>query len=165
MSGNDREPSFTGPLAGLRVVEIGSIGPGPFCAMLLADLGADIVRVDRASGSALVGPSDNFRTELLNRGRRSIAVDLKHPEGAEVVLSLVEGADVTASCGDKTYGPVKSDKKGSYRLAIAQTGKCTLTVSHGGKSATMNVVSFDNATQTDVVLTVGADGNLTAKRG
>ena len=78
---------------------------------------------------------------------------------------VVEGADVTASCGDKTYGPVKSDKKGSYRLAIAQTGKCTLTVSHGGKSATMNVVSFDNATQTDVVLTVGADGNLTAKRG
>ena len=78
---------------------------------------------------------------------------------------VVEGADVAASCGDKTYGPVKTDKKGSYRLAIAQTGKCTLNIAHGGKSATMNVVSFDDATQTDVVLTVGADGKLTAKRG
>lgn len=94
MSANDKSSPVTGPLAGLKVVEIGSIGPGPFCAMLLADLGADIIRVDRVAGSALVGPSDNFRTELLNRGRRSIAVDLKHPDGAEVVLSLVERADV-----------------------------------------------------------------------
>lgn len=78
---------------------------------------------------------------------------------------VVEGADVAASCGGNAYGPVKTDKKGSYRLAITQTGKCELTVSHGGKSATMNVVSFDDATQTDVVLTVGADGKLTAKRG
>ena len=93
MSGNAKQ-SFTGPLAGLKVVEIGSIGPGPFCAMLLADLGADVLRVDRASGAALVGPSSDFRTELLNRGRRSIAVDLKHPDGAEIVLSLVEQADV-----------------------------------------------------------------------
>ena len=94
MPEHDQRPAFTGPLAGLKVVEVGSIGPGPFCAMLLADLGADVIRVDRVSGSALVGPSDNFRTELLNRGRRSIAVDLKHPGGAEVVLSLVERADV-----------------------------------------------------------------------
>jgi hypothetical protein len=78
---------------------------------------------------------------------------------------VVEGADVAAKCGDKSYGPVKTDKKGSYRLAIAQTGKCELTVTHGGKSATMNVVSFDEATQSDVVLAVGADGTLTAKRG
>jgi len=78
---------------------------------------------------------------------------------------VVEGADVAAKCGDKSYGPVKTDKKGSYRLAIAQTGKCTLTVTHDGKSATMNVVSFDDATQSDVVITVGADGKLTAKRG
>ena len=78
---------------------------------------------------------------------------------------VVEGADVAANCGDKAYGPVKTDKKGSYRLAIGQTGKCTLTVTHSGKSATMNVVSFDDATQSDVVLTVGADGKLTAKRG
>src|SRR5829696_3077651 len=83
----------TGPLAGIRVVEIGSIGPGPFCAMVLADLGADVLRVDRLSGAGLVGPSSDFSTELLNRGRRSIAVDLKHPEGPEVVLKLVEEAD------------------------------------------------------------------------
>jgi alpha-methylacyl-CoA racemase len=83
----------TGPLAGVRVVEIGSIGPGPFCAMVLADLGADVLRVDRLSGAGLVGPSSDFSTELLNRGRRSIAVDLKHPQGPEVVLKLVEQAD------------------------------------------------------------------------
>ncbi|MBC2642110.1 MULTISPECIES: CaiB/BaiF CoA-transferase family protein [unclassified Rhodococcus (in: high G+C Gram-positive bacteria)] len=86
--------SFTGPLSGLRVVEIGSIGPGPFCAMLLADLGADVIRVDRAAGAGLVGPNADFRAELLHRGRRSLAVDLKHPDGAEVVLSLVADADV-----------------------------------------------------------------------
>lgn len=86
--------SFTGPLAGLKVVEIGSIGPGPFCAMLLADLGADVIRVDRTSGAALVGPNADFRTEVLHRGRRSVAVDLKHPEGRNVVLELVRDADV-----------------------------------------------------------------------
>ncbi|KQY50845.1 MULTISPECIES: CaiB/BaiF CoA transferase family protein [unclassified Nocardioides] len=86
--------SFTGPLAGLKVVEIGSIGPGPFCAMLLADLGADVIRVDRTSGAALVGPNADFRTEVMHRGRRSIAVDLKHPEGRDVVLELVRDADV-----------------------------------------------------------------------
>jgi alpha-methylacyl-CoA racemase len=82
-----------GPLAGIRVVEIGSIGPGPFCAMILADLGADVLRVDRLSGAGLVGPSSDFSTELLNRGRRSMSLDLKHPDGAEVVLKLVEQAD------------------------------------------------------------------------
>jgi alpha-methylacyl-CoA racemase len=83
----------TGPLAGLKVVEIGSIGPGPFCAMLLADLGATVLRVDRASGASLVGPSSDFRTEVMHRGRQSIAVDLKNPRGAEVVLRLVAQAD------------------------------------------------------------------------
>ncbi|KAA9164479.1 CoA transferase [Amycolatopsis acidicola] len=84
---------MTGPLAGIRVVEIGSIGPGPFCAMLLADLGAEVLRIDRAAGAGLVGPNADFRTELLHRGRRSVAVDLKHPDGAGVVLDLVERAD------------------------------------------------------------------------
>src|ERR687894_1014550 len=87
------ERSFTGPLAGLRVVEVGSIGPGPFCAMLLADLGADVIRLDRASGAALVGPNSDFRTEVLHRGRRSVAVDLKNPHGRDVVLELVGTAD------------------------------------------------------------------------
>src|ERR671917_224369 len=87
------ERSFTGPLAGLRIVEVGSIGPGPFCAMLLADLGADVIRLDRASGAALVGPNADFRTEVLHRGRRSVAVDLKNPHGRDVVLELVGNAD------------------------------------------------------------------------
>lgn len=88
------ERSFTGPLAGLRVVEIGSIGPGPFCAMLLADLGADVIRVDRSSGASLIGPNDDFRAEVMHRGRRSVAVDLKHPQGREVVLALAAQADI-----------------------------------------------------------------------
>jgi alpha-methylacyl-CoA racemase len=82
-----------GPLNGLKVVEIAGIGPGPFCGMLLADLGADVVRVDRAQnvqgGDPALPPGD-----LLNRGRRSIGVDLKNPEGVAVVLDLVETADV-----------------------------------------------------------------------
>ena len=85
---------MSGPLAGIRVVELASAGPGPFCAMVLADLGADVLRVDRAAGGGLVGPSSDYSAELLHRGRRSIAVDLKHPGGAEVVLRLVESADV-----------------------------------------------------------------------
>jgi alpha-methylacyl-CoA racemase len=77
----------------LKVVELGSIGPGPFCGMLLADLGADVLRLDRSSGAALVGPNADFRTEVLHRGRQSVAVDLKSPRGREVVLELVGSAD------------------------------------------------------------------------
>jgi alpha-methylacyl-CoA racemase len=82
-----------GPLHDLRVVELGSIGPGPFCAMVLADLGADVLRVDRSGGGGMLGPNDDYRAELLHRGRRSVAVDLKHPDGPGVVLELVEQAD------------------------------------------------------------------------
>ena len=81
-----------GPLAGVRVIEIAGIGPGPFCAMMLADMGADVIRVDRADrvrgGDPALPPAD-----VLNRGRRSVGVDLKSPEGIETVLRLVEGAD------------------------------------------------------------------------
>lgn len=77
----------------MKIVEIGSMGPGPFAAMLLADLGADVVRVDRAHGASLPGPNTDFRQEVMHRGRRSIGVDLKAPEGRDVVLSLIEGAD------------------------------------------------------------------------
>ena len=76
-----------GPLAGIRVVELAGIGPAPFCAMLLADLGADVVRVDRPGASS--GEQD-----VLNRGKRSVSVNLKHERGADAVLALVERADV-----------------------------------------------------------------------
>jgi alpha-methylacyl-CoA racemase len=84
--------SPAGPLAGLRVIELAGLGPAPFAAMLLADLGADVVRVDRlGGGSPLPGdPAD----DPLNRGKRSIVVDLKHPRGPDVVLALAERADV-----------------------------------------------------------------------
>jgi alpha-methylacyl-CoA racemase len=77
-----------GPLAGVRVVELAGIGPGPFCAMLLADMGAEVLRVDRPAAAAGPWPP------LLTRGRRSVAVDLKHPEGPKVVLRLADAADV-----------------------------------------------------------------------
>jgi alpha-methylacyl-CoA racemase len=81
-----------GPLVGTRVVELAGIGPGPFAAMLLADLGADVIRVDRPSGAA--GGGDRGPSlDVSNRGRRSIAVDLKHPDGRATVLRLVERAD------------------------------------------------------------------------
>jgi alpha-methylacyl-CoA racemase len=79
-----------GPLSGIRVVELAGIGPGPFAAMTLADMGADVVRIDRPGATPLVGRAE---ADLLNRGRRSVAVDLKHPDGVATVLRLVERAD------------------------------------------------------------------------
>lgn len=80
-----------GPLAGLRVLEIAGIGPGPFCGMLFADLGADVVVVDRLEA----GPDalDLGSAQLANRGKRSVAVDLKTAEGIETVLDLIEKCD------------------------------------------------------------------------
>ena len=79
-----------GPLEGVRVVELQGIGPGPFCGMMLADMGAEIIRIDRSSAA---GQEAN-KTDFLARGRKSIAVDLKNPEGVETVLRLIESADV-----------------------------------------------------------------------
>jgi alpha-methylacyl-CoA racemase len=81
-----------GPLAGITVVEIAGIGPGPFCAMMLADMGAGVIRVDRAE-NVVGGDPANPPADLNNRGRRSIGVDLKNPDGVAVVLDLVEQAD------------------------------------------------------------------------
>ena len=78
-----------GPLAGIRILEIAGIGPGPYCAMVLADMGAEVLRVERAANAA---PGD-ARFDLLSRGRRSIAVDLKRAEGVAAVLRLCERAD------------------------------------------------------------------------
>jgi alpha-methylacyl-CoA racemase len=80
-----------GPLSGVRVIEIAGIGPGPFAAMLLSDMGADVVRVDRAQ--SVERGFDPGWMEVLNRGRRSIGVDLKQPDGVETVLRMVEHAD------------------------------------------------------------------------
>lgn len=80
-----------GPLSGVRVVELAGIGPGPFAAMLLADLGADVVRVDRPGGAGLgIDPA----YDVTNRNKRSVLVDLKSPDGVAQVLELVERADV-----------------------------------------------------------------------
>lgn len=79
-----------GPLTGVKVVELQGIGPGPFCGMMLADMGAEIVRVDRAgSVGRPANPSD-----ILARGRQSIAIDLKQPEGVETTLRLIDNADI-----------------------------------------------------------------------
>ncbi|MFB7253316.1 CaiB/BaiF CoA transferase family protein [Streptomyces nojiriensis] len=92
VTGNgNRDASRSGPLAGVRVVELAGIGPGPFAAMLLADLGADVVRVDRPGGGGLaVDPA----YDITNRGKRSVLVDLKSADGPARVLDLVERADV-----------------------------------------------------------------------
>ena len=82
-----------GPLSGLRVLEIAAIGPVPFAGMLLADLGADVVRVDRTRPDPASTWTDP-RLDVLGRGRRSVAVDLKSERGVEVVLRLAENADV-----------------------------------------------------------------------
>ena len=76
-----------GPLHGFRVIELAGIGPGPFCGMMLSDMGAEVIRVDRVGGAARRG------RDVLARNRRSIAVDLKQPQGVEIVLKLVETAD------------------------------------------------------------------------
>ena len=82
-----------GPLKGLRVIELAGIGPGPFCAMLLADMGADVVRVDRTEASELGVPMDK-RYDVNGRNRRSVALDLKSAAGRDAVKRLVAGADV-----------------------------------------------------------------------
>jgi len=79
-----------GPLEGIRIVEVAGIGPGPFCAMMLSDMGADVLRVDRAD-RVRGGGGASF--DLLNRGRRSIGVDLKNPDGVALLLDLVAAAD------------------------------------------------------------------------
>ena len=83
---------MSGPLTGFRVVEIAGIGPGPFAAMLLADMGAEVIRVERSS--AVRGPApDTPHYDVLLRGRRNVAIDLKHPDGIATLFDLVESAD------------------------------------------------------------------------
>ncbi|MGH9080786.1 MAG: CaiB/BaiF CoA transferase family protein [Acidimicrobiales bacterium] len=83
---------MSGPLEGIRVIELAGIGPSPFTGMMLADAGADIIRIDRAD-KATFPPREEPHVDLMNRGRRSVAADLKHPEGVALVLRLIEQAD------------------------------------------------------------------------
>ena len=78
-----------GPLKGAKIIEVGGIGPGPFCSMMLSDMGAEIVRVDRKGQVNMLEP----KYDLLHRGRRAIGIDLKKPEGVEALLRLIEQAD------------------------------------------------------------------------
>ena len=81
-----------GPLAGIKVIELAGIGPGPFCGTLLADMGAEVLRIDRAEDSGL-GLRTGPKHALLNRSRRSVALNLKTEEGVAAALRLIEGAD------------------------------------------------------------------------
>ena len=81
-----------GPLSGVRIIEFAGIGPGPFCGMLLSDLGADIVRIDRKAAASTLGISGTSYA-VTERGRRSIALDLKQPEAIAICLRLAEKAD------------------------------------------------------------------------
>ena len=82
-----------GPLTGLRVIEMASIGPGPLCAMLLADLGAEVLRIDRTEPSGLGVPMD-VKFDVSGRNRRSVALDIKQPAGRDAALRLIDRADV-----------------------------------------------------------------------
>jgi alpha-methylacyl-CoA racemase len=81
-----------GPLEGIRIIEIAGIGPGPFAAMMLADMGAEVLRIERPGGT-LAHLWPNPATDLLSRGRRCVCVDLKHPDGVALVLDLAERAN------------------------------------------------------------------------
>lgn len=83
---------MSGPLEGIRLIELAGLGPCPFAGMMLADAGADIIRIDRYE-KATYPPHQDAHVDLMNRGRRSVAIDLKHPDGVGLVLRLVEGAD------------------------------------------------------------------------
>ena len=84
-----------GPLEGVRIIELAGIGPAPFCAMLLSDMGAEVIRVDRAAnvGHDIGREGEDPRFGLLQRGRRNIAVDLKNPAAVDAVLRLIDRAD------------------------------------------------------------------------
>src|SRR5215469_6181474 len=89
---NQQEASAMGVLSGYKIVEFAGIGPAPMCAMLLSDMGAEVLRLDRAEDANL-GINTETKYNLLNRGRRSVAIDLKRREGTELALKLIDRAD------------------------------------------------------------------------
>lgn len=105
---SDSEPAAngSGPLRGIRVVELVSMGPAPYAAMLLSDLGADVIRIDRPEAARRADPG--LRNEILNRGRRSTAIDLKSAGGLRLVLDLVAHADAVL----EPYRPGTAERLG-----------------------------------------------------
>ena len=81
-----------GPLSGIKILEFQGIGPGPFCTMMLSDMGAEVVRIDRAQNVPQEDPGPPS-LDFLARGRRSIGVDLRIPEAVEAMLCMIEQAD------------------------------------------------------------------------
>src|SRR5262245_45219830 len=88
----DEEERMAGPLTGFSLIEIAGIGPGPMAAMMLGDMGADIIRIDRTKPHVMDRYAEP-KYAVHNRSRRSVSVDLQKPEGAEVVLRLAAKAD------------------------------------------------------------------------
>jgi alpha-methylacyl-CoA racemase len=92
MSESEMAESKKGPLSGIRIIEMVGLGPGPFCAMMLADMGAEVIRI-QSKGSKPTFPVLNTRFDVMARGRRSMAINLKKPGGVEALLKLIEQAD------------------------------------------------------------------------
>src|SRR5437763_1316613 len=112
-----------GPLEGIRIVELAGIGPGPFCAMLLSDMGAEVIRVDRA---AIVGQDtdrdgNDARYNLLSRGRRNIAVDLKNAAGVDAALRLIDRDGALASGAWKEERGANRPDGGAHYYHVYET--------------------------------------------
>ena len=91
---NSSKTKTRGPLAGIKVVEFAGIGPGPFCGMLLADMGAEVTLLERAGGTFASQLFGGGRKAVANRGKKSLCIDLKHPEAKTLVFKLIAEADV-----------------------------------------------------------------------
>ena len=87
-------PTRSGPLSGLKVLEFAGIGPGPFCGMLLADMGAEVTLLERAGGTFASQLFGGGRKAVANRGKKSICIDLKNPEIRPLVLRMIAETDV-----------------------------------------------------------------------
>ena len=112
----------SGPLAGTTVIELGGIGPGPFAGMLMADLGADVIRIDRSAGQSELFPGDPT-LDLLNRGKRSAILDLKDREAVRALMTVVGKADVLI----EDFGRVWPSGSASARKTAGHTTPCWST--------------------------------------